>query len=65
VRDARVVPLNIGSLTDSLTGDYESEECIRSLAHRGIGRHHSLADALALRAAYLGVKRGVTAPWSR
>jgi hypothetical protein len=59
VREARVVPLNIGSLTDSMTGDSESEECIRSLVHRGIGRHHSLADALALRAAYLGVKRNM------
>jgi hypothetical protein len=60
VRDAGITPLDIGSLTDSMTGDYESEECFRSLVHRGIGRHHSLADALALRAAYLGVKRAAT-----
>jgi hypothetical protein len=62
VRDARITPLNISSLTDTMTGDYESEECFRSLVHRGIGRHHSLADALALRAAYLGVKRGAISP---
>ena len=58
VRDARIATLNVGSLTDSLVSDYEAEECLRSLAHRGIDRHHSLADALALRAAYLGATRG-------
>ncbi len=55
IRD-RIEPLNIDRLTGTLTGELESEECFRSLARRGIGRHHALADALALRAAYLAVK---------
>jgi len=57
VRDARIAPLNVGPLAGNMTGDYEAQECLRSLEHRGIGRHHALADALALRAAYLGGKR--------
>ncbi len=51
----RIEPLNIDRLTGTLTGELESEECFRSLARRGIGRHHALADALALRAAYVAV----------
>jgi hypothetical protein len=39
----------------SVHGSYLAETCYRDLAARGLKRHHALADALALRAAYLGV----------
>ena len=58
VRDI-VLPINIASLTGSPIGEMAAEDCYRELSKRGgrgIGRHHALADALALRAAYMAVK---------
>lgn len=55
VRDA-VLPVDIGALTGSPEGEMAAEECFRSLYRRGLGRHHALADALALRAAYAAIK---------
>lgn len=51
-----VLPLNIDVLRVSIHGERAAEECYRALSKRGIGRHHSLADALALRAAYAAGK---------
>lgn len=55
VREA-VVPIDVDPLTGTITGELAAEECYRGLAHRGLYRHHALADALALRAAYLRAK---------
>jgi hypothetical protein len=51
-----VVPVNVGALTGSPEGEIAAEECYRELRGRGLGRHHALADALALRAAYAAAK---------
>lgn len=48
-----VVPRNVDAITGTITGELAAEECYRSLKARGLGRHHALADALALRAAYV------------
>jgi hypothetical protein len=55
VRDV-VTPVDVGPLTGSPEGEIAAEECIRELACRGLRRHHALADANALRAAYIAVK---------
>ena len=55
-----VTPTNVSPLTDTIEGELAAEECFRALAARGLGRHHALADALALRAAYLAVKKSAT-----
>lgn len=51
-----VIPVNVNSITGTITGELAAEECFRELGKRGFKRHHALADALALRAAYLAVK---------
>ncbi|MBI5270763.1 MAG: DUF2384 domain-containing protein [Burkholderiales bacterium] len=51
-----VQPTNVNALTGTIDGELAAEECFRGLAKRGVQRHHALADALALRAAYLAVK---------
>jgi len=51
-----VAPTNVSPLTDTIDGELAAEECFQTLAARGLSRHHALADALALRAAYLAVK---------
>lgn len=51
-----VLPVNIGALSGSPNGEIAAEECFRALRKRGLCRHHALADALALRAAYQAVK---------
>ena len=51
-----VLPLNVDKVTGTLEGELAAEECFRDLAKRGLMRHHALADALALRAAYIAVK---------
>jgi uncharacterized protein (DUF2384 family) len=51
-----VLPTNVDALTGTIDGELAAEECFRILAKRGLQRHHALADALALRAAYLAVK---------
>lgn len=58
VREA-ILPVNIANLTSSPDAEMAADECYRELSKsggKGIGRHHSLADALALRAAYLAAK---------
>ncbi len=51
-----VTPVDIGLLTGSPEGERAAEECFRELRQRGLARHHALADAIALRAAYTEVK---------
>lgn len=54
-----VLPVNVDFITGSITGELAAEECFRELGKRGgrgLRRHHALADALALRAAYVEVK---------
>lgn len=51
-----VTPIDIGPLTGSPGGEVAAEECFRELRTRGLARHHALADAHALRAAYVAVK---------
>jgi hypothetical protein len=51
-----VTPIDVGPLTGSPEGELAAEECFRELRRRGLARHHALADACALRAAYIAVK---------
>ena len=51
-----VIPVNVNSIAGTITGELAAEECFRELGARGLKRHHALADALALRAAYSAVK---------
>jgi len=55
VRDV-VLPVNIDAITCSVHAELAADECFRSLRKRGLHRHHALADALALRAAYVCIK---------
>lgn len=55
VRDV-VSPVNVDCLTGTIDGELAAQEIFQALLHRGLGRHHALADALALRAAYLAAK---------
>jgi hypothetical protein len=54
-RVTELAPVDIAAMSLSAEGSYRAEACYEALATRGLGRHHALADALALRAAYLGV----------
>lgn len=51
-----VLPVDVGALTGSIHGELAAEECYRTLKKRGLSRHHALADAHALRAAYCATK---------
>ena len=51
-----VASVDVAILSRSIDGSYLAEACYFDLAARGLKRHHALADALALRAIYLGVK---------
>ena len=51
-----VLPVNVNSSTGTLTGELGAEACFLELRKRGLRRHHALADALALRAAYMAAK---------
>lgn len=51
-----VSPVNVGGLTGSPEGEVAADECFREQHRRGLARHHALADACALRAAYIAVK---------
>jgi hypothetical protein len=51
-----VFPVNVNAITGTITGELGAEACFRELGKRGLKRHHALADALALRAAYIDVK---------
>ena len=53
------VPVNVNALTGCIAGGLAAEARLRELAEhdgRDLKRHHALADAMALRAAYLAVK---------
>ena len=51
-----VTPVDVGPLTGSPDGEIAAEQCFDELRRRGLSRHHALADANALRAAYIAVK---------
>jgi hypothetical protein len=51
-----VTPVDVGPLTGSPEGEIAADECFHELHRRGLARHHALADANALRAAYIAVK---------
>jgi hypothetical protein len=54
-----VIPVNVNAITGTIEGELAAEACFRELGKcggRGLQRHHALADALALRAAYMAVK---------
>jgi len=48
-------PANVDRLIGTITGELAAEAEFAALRSRGLARHHALADALALRAAYLAV----------
>ena len=59
-----VLPVNVNPLTGTITGELAAEACFRALGQRGgraLKRHHALADALALRAAYIDVRAAALA----
>jgi hypothetical protein len=59
-----VLPVNVNPITGTITGELAAEECFLALGQRGgrgLKRHHALADALALRAAYIDVKAAALA----
>jgi len=43
---------NVSSLTETIEGEIGAEAALGEIAHRGLLRHHALADARALRGAY-------------
>jgi hypothetical protein len=51
-----VSPINIGECTGTPEGGSAAGECFQLMHKRGLARHHALADAMALRAAYIAVK---------
>lgn len=62
-----VLPVNVNPITGSITGELAAEACFREMGKRGgrgLKRHHALADALALRAAYMEVKATLLTPRS-
>lgn len=56
-----VSPVNVNPITGTITGELGAEACFSELSKRGLKRHHALADALALRAAYIDVKAAALA----
>ena len=59
-----VLPVNVNPITGTITGELAAEVCFHTLGQRdgrAIKRHHALADAVALRAAYIDVKAAVLA----
>ena len=55
-----VTPVDVGAITGSSEGELAAEGCFRELANRGLRRHHALADAIALKEAYVAVKAVAT-----
>lgn len=51
-----VSPVNVSPITDTIDGALAAEACYQDIGKRGFHRHHALADALALRSAYIAVK---------
>lgn len=60
-----VSPVNVNPITGTVAGELAADECFRELRCRGLHRHHALADALALRAAYMAVKDAALAHHAR
>ena len=60
-----VFPVNVNTITGTITGELGAEACFRELSKRGLKRHHALADALALRAAYIDVRSAALAHKSK
>ena len=60
-----VFPVNVNPMTGTITGELGAEACFRELGKRGLKRHHALADALALRAAYIDVRSAALAHKSK
>ncbi|MDO8455308.1 MAG: hypothetical protein Q7T07_00135 [Burkholderiaceae bacterium] len=53
------IPINVNSITGTITGELAAEnfyEDLAKLGKLGIRRHHALADAQALRETYIAVK---------
>ncbi len=62
-----VLPVNVNPITGTITGELAAEAFFREMSKRGgrgLKRHHALADALALRAAYMAVKTKLLTPRS-
>jgi uncharacterized protein (DUF2384 family) len=51
-----VIPVDVGPLIGTSEAESAAEGCYRELRRRKLARHHALADAHALRAAYIAVK---------
>lgn len=51
-----LMPVNVNPLTSLIEGELAAESYWREVLTRGLRRHHALADARALREAYLAVK---------
>jgi hypothetical protein len=51
-----VNPVNIGDLVASFDADLAAEGAFEEIKERGLGRHHALADAMALRASFQSVQ---------
>lgn len=51
-----VTPVDLGLLIGIPEGEIAAEGCFRELSSRGLARHHALADAIALKEAYVAVK---------
>jgi hypothetical protein len=51
-----VRPVNIAALVATIEGELAAEARLADMRKRGLRRHHALADAQALRAAYEAVK---------
>lgn len=59
-----VLPVNVNPITGTIIGELAAEACFRELGKRGgrgLKRHHALAYAHALRAAYIDVKTAALA----
>lgn len=52
-----LLPVDVGHLCGRLDAELACEECLRELMRRRLTRHHALADALALRAAFVAVQK--------
>lgn len=51
-----VTPINVRGPTGTPEGEIAADQCFEVMHKRRLARHHALADAMALRAAYIAVK---------
>jgi hypothetical protein len=58
-----VRPVNVAKLVGTSAGELAAEEAFAKIRSRGLKRHHALADAWALRAAYLAVRQEYLSRW--